>query len=554
MPYRARLFGGERRDLLPGLFVAVMAFLIYANSLGNGFVSDDHSVILHNPVLRDTPQSVFSRIDTTNENQLLPYYRPLTYLTYHLEWRLHGFDPFLVRLINVLLHSANAFLVYRLALSFITSRSAALLAGLLFAMHPLHSEAVDYNSARNTLLSCVFILLAYLSHRNSVRKGNFPLAFAGAFFYLAALFSKESSLAILPLIAALESAPLREPRPGARVRSAVRILPYIAGTLCYLTMRWITLSKFGLQEGLLPGLDATERIQSMYATTELGTRLLQNLYIVPRYLLTVIYPVALSSRYVVPDDLSALIVPLSFAWICILGGLGWLLTRGRSSATLFGLAWILLFWLPVSGVIYFPSAPLADRFFYAPAIGLWLIVADQTSRFLPKGATARRYGMVIAAAVLIALAIVTVRRNFDWKNDLSLSERLVAQYPDNPHGHLFLASAYIGRRSENDLERAEQEYYKALSLDPGMLMAHTPLGYICMLKADYECALHHYAKALEASPSDRDARINRALALEKTGRTREALEAYRYYLSMPGYNNVPGSREYAEERLRALAR
>lgn len=540
-----------KKDLLFGLLVATIAFLVYANSLGNGFVGDDHSIILNNPVILDTPLSLFGRIDTTDQNHLLPYYRPLTYLTYQLEWHLHNFNPFFVRMVNILLHAANAFLVYRLTRVFISCRYCALLAGLLFAVHPLHSEAVDYNSARNTLLSCFFVLSAYLTHRRSITRRSIPLTIAGALLFLAALFSKETSLAALPLLMALETDSFRGSQHGVRLRATLRLAPYLLGALCYLVLRWLTLSKFGIQNTLIPGVNPTELIQSMYSTTDLATRLLQNIYIIPRYLATVVNPTALSPLYVVPVNLSPLWLPLTIAWLFIISGLAWILTKGRTATSLFGLAWLVLFWLPTCGIVYVPSAPLADRFLYIPAIGLWLIIADQLQRLLPDSRAVKRDTACTVAIVLCMLTVVTFKRNFDWKSDLTLDTRMVEQYPDNAHAHAFLGGAYIGI---NNIELAEVEFVKALELDTTLTSIYLPLAYIYMRKEDYAKALYYYTKVIAASPKDRDARINSALALEKLGRTAEALDAYKHYLTMPGYNNVPGSQEYALERVRELSK
>lgn len=539
------------KELYFGLFVAVIAFLVYANSLGNGFTGDDHSIILNNPVLQESPLSLFSRIDTTDENQLLPYYRPLTYLTYQLEWRLHNFNPFLVRLVNVLLHSITAFLVYRLARTLITCRYSALLVALLFAVHPLQSEAVDYNSARNTVLSCLFCLAAYLSHRRSLTSVGISLPLSGALLFLAALFFKETSLAILPFIMALETIPLRSNTRGSRIRAALRLTPYAAGALFYLLLRWQTLSGFGIQNTFLPGVNPSKLIQSMYVTPDLGARLMQNIYIIPRYLATLFNPTALSTLYVVPVDLTPYWPQLAVAWLFIITVLIWLLTKARTSTTLFGLSWAIIFWIPTSGIIYFPSAPLADRFLYIPAIGLWLIIADQTQRFLQVNNSAKKYVACAFVLILLALAGLTIRRNLDWKNDLTLDTRMVEQYPDNAHAHAFLGGAYIG---SNNIDLAEKEFTKALELDASLTSIYLPLGYIYMRKEDYVKALFYYEKVLAASPKDRDARINSALALEKLGRFQEALEAYKQYLTMPGYNNVPGSQEYAEQRVRELSK
>lgn len=543
----------KTKELLLGLFLATITCIVYANSLGNGFVGDDHSVILHNPVLRGTPLSLFSGIDTTSDTELLPFYRPFTYLTFLMEQRLHGLTPYLVRLFNVILHAANTFLVYRLSSSLLTNKYTALLAGLLFAIHPLQSEGVNFNSGgRNTMLACLFVLAAYLVHQRSVMRDSLSTAFAGAGLFLTGILSKELAMAVIPFIFMLEIPLFRENRPGSRARVYLRLAPYCAATVLYLIMRWLALSKYGIQTGILPGMGA-KAMESNYVIPGLVERLLDNLYIIAKYLQIIVWPTALSPRHLVPDNLAPLALPLAAAWLGIIICLGWLLTRGRSRATLFGLAWLAAFWLPVSGVIYFSNVSMAERFLYLPAIGLWIIIADQFSRLAPaEQKTQQRSVAVASVLIILALSPLTIRRNADWKSDLTLNSKLVAQFPDNPHGHANLASAYLERKEDHDLDLAEQEYATALTLDPDMAALHSPLGYIRLTKGDFAGALTHYSASLAVVPKDRDARINSGIALEGLGRTREALEAYRYYLSMPGYNNIPGSKEYAGERVRIL--
>lgn len=531
-----------------------IAFIVYANSLGNGFVSDDNSVILNNPVLRGTPLSLFSTIDTTSDTQLLPYYRPLTYLTFLIEQRLHGFNPYLMHLFNVLLHAANSFFVYHLARFLFNDPKAALLTGLLFAVHPLHTEGVNFISGgRNTMLACFFSLTAYLLHGIAVIRKNISGAFAGAVLFMAGLFSKESAMMVLPFILAQEVAALRENVKGSRSQAAIRLLPYAASAIIYLFMRWQTLSILGIQTGIIPGF-GEQMLQSMYVMPSLGDRLIDNLYIIPRYVLTVIWPVSLSPRYAIPDDLHLLSLPLAVAWLCIIGILAWLLTRGRSRAALFGLSWLAAFWLPVSGIFYFSSVTLADRFLYIPAIGLWIIIADQMARLLQCGSAQRRYAAVAIALILLLISALTIKRNPDWKNDMTLFTQLVKQYPENPYGHSNLGSAYIQRRGEHDLELAEKEFEKALALEPTIQSVHTPLGYIKLERGDFEGAVYYYSEALAIFPFDREARINRGIAYEKLGRYKEALADYQFYLTIPTHNNIPGSKQYAEERVRELSR
>lgn len=542
-----------KKETILGLLVALFAFLAYANSLGNGFISDDHSVIQHNPVLRVEPLSLFSKIDTTSDTQLLPYYRPLTYLSFWAEYRLHGFNSALMHLVNVLLHAANAFLVYCLARSLLPNRDAALLAGLLFALHPINSEAVNFLSGgRNTLLACFFSLLAFLIHQRSVERGSVPAVFAGAAFFFAGLFSKESGMMILPFIIALEIPRLRKKSSGTRLRAAAGLVLYVAAAGTYLVMRWQTLSGLGIQTGILPGF-GEEKMKAIYIIPDLGSRLSDNLYIIPRYLFSLVLPYALSPRYVIPNDFHLYALPLAGGWFIVVGVFLWLLMKGRSRAILFGISWAVVFWLPVSGVFYFSSVTLADRFLYLPAIGIWLVAADRAGFFLSGPGAYGRYGMIAGITVLMILALLTVKRNADWKSDITLFSRSVQQYPENQYGHYNLAAAYVDRRGPGDLENAGRELEAALSLDPSMQDAYTPMGYVKLESGDFEGAVYYYTRALEFFPLNRDARINRAIAYEKLGMPNEALADYRFYLTMQTYNNIPGSLEYAERKVLELS-
>jgi len=542
-------------DLRFGLLVAAVAFLVYANSLGNGFTLDDHDVILNNPVLRGNAASLFSIIDTVSDNQLLPLYRPATYLSFLIEGRLHGFNPFLIRLFNVFLHSANAYLVFRLARSlFRDNIYAALLVGLLFAVHPLHTEGVDFNAGgRNTMLACFFSLVVYLLHRRSASQEKSSYAIAGACLFLTGLFAKETALMVLPFIVYIEIATFQTDAPRARLRSVLRLLPYCAATIAYLVMRWLTLSKFGIQTTIIPGV-GTSLLENMYVIDTLGTRLLNNLYIIPRYLLTVIWPVALCSSYVIPEDLNLIALPLFGAWLCIFGSLMWILTRGRTSASLFGFAWLVMFWLPVSGIFIIPI-PLADRYLYIPAIGLWIVITDQLCRVVPNFKPAvQRYAMVVVTLMLFILAALTVRRNFDWKSNITLYTRFVEQYPDNIHAQIGLGTAYFDSISERNLPLAERQFEKVITIDPYAPKVHMLLGYIKLNKGDFITALHHYDKALEISPSDKEARLNRGITYEKLGRTQDALKDYIFFLTSPGrIDYIRGGREHAEMRIRTLS-
>ncbi|MBF0327631.1 MAG: tetratricopeptide repeat protein [Nitrospirae bacterium] len=509
------------------LLLLFIVFAIYGNSLGNDFVWDDAVVIVKNPLLKGDALSLFAAIDSGREIDLTPYYRPLTFLSFLVEERLHGLKPFPMHLLNVLLHTVNAFLVYRLARFIIKDEQASFFAALLFAVHPISNETVDFLSCRNTLLACFFALMAYLFHIRS--------AVAGAVFFLAALFSKEIGLMILPFIVAQEISSARN-ISGYRYRSLIRLIPYVFCTGAYLALRGNAIDAAGVKIDILSGL---------------GTRLLDNLYIIPRYVLAIVWPSSISIRYYVPDDIHLLALPLVFAWIGICGVLVWLMIRCRTKATLFGLAWLVSFLLPVSGIIPIPSASMADRYLYVPAIGLWIVIGDQYSRLISSQLRYRRYFLIASVFILVFLSVVTVIRNNDWKNDVTLFSHYAKQNPDSAFAHHNLGCAYLDK--VGNLDAAEREFFKAIDLNPSFPRLWTQMGYISLLRGNYELAVSRYDEAISQNPFDAEAYLNRAIAFDRLGKYEYAVADYRRFLAIPG-NELADARPQATERMRELAK
>ncbi|MBI5740781.1 MAG: hypothetical protein HZA16_08665 [Nitrospirae bacterium] len=521
-----------------GLAVALIAFLIYADSLRNGFVWDDHTIVVSNPALEGGIADLFGKIDTADDTEKNPYYRPLTLLTFLIEHRYLDSGPLTGHLFNVLLHAVNAFLVYRLVAVFTANTSMAFLAGIFFAVHPISSESVNFISARNNLLAGLFSLSACLLHIHSSRKGGHAAALSAAALFLAGLFCKETALALLPVIFYLEAGAWPQANAAGRKRTIARLIPYAAFTACYFVLRQNAMESAGARQDILQGL---------------FTRLAGNLYIIPRYISLLINPTALSPRYVLPEDLHLLALPLLLAWFCIIGIVGWLLIRGRTPLTLFGLAWLFLFWLPVSGIVDIPSAPFADRYLYLPAIGIWFVMADQSCRLYAALNRARKYAVISLVVVLLFFSAVTVRRNMDWKSEIILFSRAVEQFPDNAWGHAELGLSYLRAYSNDEYYHslALKELQTALSLDPSMEKLHSPIGTIVLARGDLEGAVMHFTEALSANPFDKQALFYRAMTLEDIGKTKEALADYISFLSAPG-RGLEEMRPYAEEKVSRL--
>ena len=294
-------------------------------------------------------------------------------------------------------------------------------------------------------------------------------------------------------------------------------MPFIACGVFYLILRNIALTRAGVPQDIMSGL---------------LSRMIDNVFIIPRYLLNIIWPYFLSPKYYVPDDFHVHTLPLIFGWGGVLIIMLWGLTGTYRKYTFYGLAWLIVFWLPVSGIFPIPSAPLADRYMYLPLVGIWLLLA-----YLLDCACTRLGGRWKAGTlVVITLLLGMTSHSYSqfWKNDVELFTRLVKLYPDKAYGYHNLGCAYLDK--EKNLELAEKSFEHALLLDPLFPRLRTQLGYVRLLKGDYEGALSHYNHAVYQNPLDAEAWLNRGEVLERTGRVQEALESYRRFLATPAFD------------------
>ena len=176
--------------------VAGAAAIVYANTLANGFVYDDRFYVVGNAAVTGYSLAQILRPMT---NGVFHLFRPVTIASLAANWEIGGPRPFGFHLVNILLHAAVALLLYfvlrKLLEELPQGANIAFAAALLFAVHPIHTEAVAWITGRSELRTTGFLLAAWLLHLQD-RPVGAMVCFA------LALFSKESGVVFLPLIAA----------------------------------------------------------------------------------------------------------------------------------------------------------------------------------------------------------------------------------------------------------------------------------------------------------------------------------------------------------------
>ncbi|MFN7952450.1 MAG: tetratricopeptide repeat protein [bacterium] len=537
--------------------LGVFAFALHANVLGAGFVLDDEYQVQRNPWIRDwrhLPEMFSSHV--WNFLPSAPpsnYYRPLMHVIYAATFQLFGLRAWGFHLVNLLLHAVNTVLVFLFArrIAAVSGEphasdderlggafaSMPFVAGLLFASHPVHTEAVDWIASVPELAFTAFGLMALLVHAASPRR---PVL--AALFLFCALLSKETAITLLGVCFAYDLAFPRRPRSYRDWLAAY--LPLLVATAIYLAIRQRVLS-----HGLLP------RSQALAA---FGPSILDPLRLFCTYLRTLVLPDRLHFWHSFrpldsPFSLAGITsIAVAAAFLAALA-LAW----KRHRASFFALAALAMPLAPTFLIGALPGKPFAERYLYFPSVGFVVLAASWLSRLLTLR-RARAAAIAVAVATLGLYAVTTVRQNRVWHDFYSLYLRSMDESPDAPvpcddlahalfaEGRAKEAIVQLGAQVKLDPKRADCQsalgsallldgrveeaiahLESALAIDPGSLASYNDLGVALRRKGDDAAAIEQYRKALRLAPGYAEAHFSLGSALADLGQTAEALAEYR---------------------------
>jgi len=537
---------GTRPSARSFLVVTAAAVAVYANSLSGGFTFDDPYVARDDPFLTtgrlgdvfdraywpettrteaggrpaDVPLGPASREGMT--------YRPLTTLTYAVSRRAFGDGAFPLHLGNVLLHAGVCVLVLLLARRILPTEAGAVGAALLFAVHPVHVEAVAGIVGRAELLAALAWVGALTwGASRTARAAGAPVAAAGVFLLaLAGSLAKETAATVPLALAALLHAEGRlRTRYGAAVTGAAAFawVPLLALRTAALGAPFP-----GAGAGAAWAAGGGERVLGILGAAAYAART----FAFPRTLLPdvpverVLPTGAGDPRAWVGAALAAL---AAFAILRVArrrAGAGWL------GGTLAAVAY-----LPVSHVAFPVNVIAADRLLYLPSVGLCVVVAAVAERVADRLAPgfARRAASVAVVAALALLAARTVARNPAWASDTALFERLVRDAPESARGWARLGQL---RREAGRDDEARECWERALARDPGESAALHGMGWLAAGRGTDDGAreaLDWFRRLAEANPRDPRPLRDAGWVHLRAGDPGRALESFRAALGLdPG--------------------
>lgn len=420
--------------------LTVAVLLAYFNALTGVFQFDDYNVIVQNPAVH----SLAAWFDS------MPGIRPLLKFSYALNWTLHS-GPFGFHLFNVVVHAINAVLVYRLLRALIEQRTearwAAFVGALLFALHPVQTEAVTYISGRSVCLMALFYLcsvLTWLRADGQAQPAAWRALSAGLFG--AALLVKETAVTLPFALLLLDAV-------GSRRRFTVGqmlrrqawhglvlggSLLVIAASPTYRHLLEVSLSARGMLDNLL-----TQAHAVFYLAGQLFLPWRMN--IDPEL------PVLLAVTPALILQMAVIVAFIVFG-LCNLQRYPW---------PAFAILWFFIHLLPTNSLL--PRLDVAnDRQLYLASIGVFF-AAGISVQNLMRHANRGRLPMTVAGLVLLGLGVATAQRNQIYGSEVAFWEDALMKSPGKPRVANNLGYAY---QQAGRLAEAKLAYQQAIELDP----------------------------------------------------------------------------------------
>ncbi len=508
----------------------LVAVAPYLNTLLNGFVQDDFRQIVTNPYLRNFSHlreifatNVWSYVGaqgTTN------YYRPLMTLGYLLCYQFLGPLAYGFHLANLVWNAGVVCLVFLVSERLFRSRTLGFVAAVIFALHPIHTESVDWIAAVTDLQLAVFYLLTFwLFLRVADSSLNHPLApssarqrLTGVAFQMGmvgsfalALLAKEPA-ATLPFLATFYEHFLRNDRAQTSVKQKLsRYSSLWLVEIAYLIFRFRILG--GLAPVLqLPQISRREAFYSSFA-------------LVAQYVWKLFWPVNLCGFYTFYKSVS-LADPQVIAGILLLGVLAAVFTFSwkRERLISFGLLWFFLNLAPVLNGRWLGANVFTERYLYLPSLGFCWIAAWggwQAWKALAEPPAAHK---VYAAGLAVVAALCVARiatRSHVWHDDATFYRTTLAAQPDAIALRINLGAVYWNLGSP---DQAEAEWREALRRAPDHWLILNNLGLVSARKKRYDEAIEGFQRSIALRPKYADSHMNLGRIYAETGAPEKAEE------------------------------
>ena len=567
----------RQRNLVLGLLLIVATLALYNPVSQHPFVNyDDDRYVTDNFHVRgglpwETVRWAFTSYDEAN-------WHPLTWLSHALDCQLFGLNPAGPHYVNVLLHAANAVLLFWVLCSATGAMGRSWTVAALFALHPINVESIAWIAERKNVLSMLFFLLALLAYGHYAKRPSVGRYSAVMVLFACGLMAKPMIITFPFILLLWDYWPLERTDSARSFFSLV--IEKVPLMLLSAASAIVTLK----------AQKAGEAIGSM-VQYPIAVRLENVIVSYARYMGKAFWPTYLAPMY--PLRQGSLKAPLVAASaIMVLTITAVVIAQRRRRYLVMGWLWFLGSLIPMIGLVQVGSQAMADRYAYLPFVGLFVTVCWGVADWASQWWLPQPYLATVAALCLLSLSLLTHRQLGYWADNITLwshtlkvaqdsfiaednlggallkagqtdqaivhFRRAAALEPTDPmshlnlaadeqrHGHFSQAIAQYGQlieatddvrlrtsaytdlgycyRQTGDRARARQSFQEATSLSPGAFRAWVGLGLLAHDSGNLAEAIHDYGRSLSIQPWDL-AYLLLAQALEQSGRTEESQAA-----------------------------
>lgn len=524
--FRRRIVTATRdgaRDLIGFAAPAALVLLALAAmglSIGNQLAMDDLPIIAGNPAVHDPSLAVF-RTPYWPAGFSPDLYRPFATLSFGLQWGIGGGAPWAIHLTSLVMYTALVLAVWGLAKRLIPP-GPAWFSAALFAVHPVHVEAVATGVNQSELVVALFLTLATASYIDGRRADRFGIrrAVAIAIAFVFACLYKEHAVVLPGLFLAAEVTVLRGRRVGPDFRLLVRLYSVlILETATFLVVRSVVLGDFA-------GSFTAEALQGL----GIGGRTITMLGVVPVWLRLLVWPAHLQVDYS-PGEIVAATMMGPAQWtgllLVVASAVSALLAWRRVPVWTFGLLWFAASIVPVANILIPTGIVLAERTLLLPSVGLALGLGGIVGAALARWPATPRRTRIIVALTTVVLGLGVVRsalRTQVWNSNDYLWERTLEDAPLSYRAHHARAQYLFtkGMRAQ-----AEAHSRRAIELFRGTFQPRVDLANQYRLNELCEPAIPLYRDALVVAPRRADARLSLVSCLVWEGQYDRAIREAR---------------------------
>ncbi len=524
--------------------LAVLSFVLYANTLQNGYVLDDGMVLKNNTIVMKGVSSIpqiFFTPRAAGADILIrdDFYRPLSMAMFAAEVQLFGMRPAVGHFFNIVVFIGCVLMLFLFLDKFFGRKNTAVafIAAFLFAIHPLHTEVVANIKSRDELLCYFFGFWALNFFMKFMKTGKIALLIAGICSFSLALLSKETVITFLVIIPVLFFLYDNENRRRAVLISTGAVLA--AGV--FLLLRYAVLNSYGANDpAVTPGFMENALVNAPDALSRIATEF----FILGKYLGLMFIPYPLLCDYSYSSipfmgfaDIQVLL-SVAFYGFLLFFSVFRLIKKKKDPwafAVVFYLVTIVLF----SNIPFFIGAEMGERFAFFASTGFCITIALALDRWLIKdvnnniGILKSAKVMAVLASLLIVMGGMTVARNLDWKDDETLFNADVKKSPNDCRLYQWLGTEIATNKynaepditKRQELDRQSIAYFtKALEVYPDFSDVAAQLGWIYQRSNNFDSAVYYDKLALGINSGNGNANNNMGSIYYSLGRYPQAAE------------------------------